>query len=316
MRNISPSDIMDLHHLEYIVEIVRQNNISKAAEILHVSQPTLSIYLKQLEQKTGINFFIRNNNILTVTEAGKKYADTCNRIILLRNELYDELYRENQHTIHVGILSSNAAIFNHVFMKFQPEHPTVTIHPMIEKSDQLYDAVLKGILDFAYVTSYAENYQDLYTNVERVLVKDYELVIFISKSNPVFQKLKIQNGTILAESLPLLNQLTLSVSNVIPMIRARIQDELLPKLNIKPHRITSMGNLEFLTTTLYLNNQFSIMPFSYVANDDFAKIMLPGHPQIHKLLIYQKNHAFSSIDTEFMDLVQKQFDQSPYYYYL
>ncbi len=63
---------MDLHHLEYIVEIVRQNNISKAAEILHVSQPTLSIYLKQLEQKTGINFFIRNNNILTVTEAGKK----------------------------------------------------------------------------------------------------------------------------------------------------------------------------------------------------------------------------------------------------
>lgn len=58
MRNISPSDIMDLHHLQYIVEIVRQNNISKAAEILHVSQPTLSIYLKQLEQKTGINFFI------------------------------------------------------------------------------------------------------------------------------------------------------------------------------------------------------------------------------------------------------------------
>lgn len=49
---------MDLHHLQYIVEIVRQNNISKAAEILHVSQPTLSIYLKQLEQKTGINFFI------------------------------------------------------------------------------------------------------------------------------------------------------------------------------------------------------------------------------------------------------------------
>lgn len=46
---------MDLHHLEYIVEIAKERNISKAAQNLHISQPTLSIYLSKLEQELNLS---------------------------------------------------------------------------------------------------------------------------------------------------------------------------------------------------------------------------------------------------------------------
>ena len=64
---------MDLHHLEYIVEIAKEENISKAAERLHISQPTLSIYLTKLEKTMGISLFRRKNNVLNITKEGKKY---------------------------------------------------------------------------------------------------------------------------------------------------------------------------------------------------------------------------------------------------
>ena len=57
---------MDLHHLEYIVEIAKERNISKAAQNLHISQPTLSIYLSKLEQELNLKLFHRANNVLTI----------------------------------------------------------------------------------------------------------------------------------------------------------------------------------------------------------------------------------------------------------
>lgn len=307
---------MDLHQLEYIVEIAKQNNISKAAELLHVSQPTLSVYLNRLEKQLNLKLFTRHNNVLSITEAGQKYVDTCNKILRLRDELYDDLYKNRQDSLHIGILSSNASIFSQVFIKFQPQHPGLTIRPVIDKSRRLYELVQTGDLDFAYVTSYDEDYARYYPDVDCTIVASYELVIFISKHNPVFSTLQLTQGVLPMSEIPKLNSLTLSIANSLPMIKRRIEGQLLPSLGLHPQNISVMENLEFLTTTIYLDNQFSIMPFSYIANSDFAKIMLPNHPKIFKLLITPKGHQFTSAERAFMKLAQKEFDQNPYYYYL
>lgn len=307
---------MDLHHLEYIVEIARHNNISKAAEILHVSQPTLSIYLNRLEKQMNLQLFVRHNNVLTITKAGRKYVETCEKILRLKEELYHDLYRDHQDSLHIGILSSNATLFSRVFMKFQPSHPDVSIRPVIDKSQRLYMDIINGDLDFAYVTSYDEDYEKYYEGVDCRQVKTYELAIFISKHNPVYSMLHLDQGTIRESEIHLLNTLPLCIANTMPMIKMRVQDKLLPSLGLRPQSFTSMDNLEFLTTTIYLQNNFSIMPFSYVANDDLAKIMLPSHPKIYKVLISPKNHVFTEMEKEFITLTKEEFDSNPYYYYL
>lgn len=100
---------MDLHQLEYIVEIAKQNNISKAAELLHVSQPTLSVYLNRLEKQLNLKLFTRHNNVLTITDAGRKYVDTCSKILQLRDELYDDLYKIKTTSLAGGLSTAYKA---------------------------------------------------------------------------------------------------------------------------------------------------------------------------------------------------------------
>lgn len=307
---------MDLHQLEYIVEIAKQNNISKAAEILHVSQPTLSVYLNRLEKQLNIQLFIRRNNVLTITEAGKKYVETCRKILHLRDELYDDLFSPSRNSLHIGLLSSNAGLFSRILIDFQPKHPELTIRPVIDKSDRLYSEVLNGNLNLACITSYDPDYHHYYPNVNCIEVASYELVIFISKQNPVYKRLHLDQGVLRPEEAYELNSLTISVGNTLPMIKKRIEGEILPELGIHPKMSAAMDNLEFLTTRIYLENMFSIMPFSYVDNQDFAKIMLPNHPKIYKIMISQKRHSFSSLEREFLRLIKDAFAQNPYYYYL
>ena len=92
---------MNLYHLEYIAEIAKTGNISRAAEHLHISQPTLSIYLNKLERSLGLRLFERRKNELIPTEAGLKYVDACRRI----------LGREDGHGLHgVGHLDGRQII--------------------------------------------------------------------------------------------------------------------------------------------------------------------------------------------------------------
>ena len=107
-------------------------------------------------------------------------------------------------------------------MKFQPKHPDVTIRPVIDKSNRLYKLVQSGDLDFAYVTSYDEDYSRYYPDVDCTLVASYELVIFISKHNPVYSTLRLEQGVIPMEEISKLNTLTLSVATTLPMIKRRI----------------------------------------------------------------------------------------------
>lgn len=103
---------MDLYQLEYVSEIEKTRNISKAAENLHISQPTLSIYLSKPEKSLGIPLFIRQKNTLVPTEAGEKYVDACRRILTIRDKLYRELFSENQSSVRLGILRTTVPIFN------------------------------------------------------------------------------------------------------------------------------------------------------------------------------------------------------------
>ena len=62
---------MENRLLKYFLVVAREENITKAAEILHVSQPALSRQIMQLEEELGARLFIRGKRSLTLTEEGR-----------------------------------------------------------------------------------------------------------------------------------------------------------------------------------------------------------------------------------------------------
>lgn len=303
---------MNLHHLEYIVEIANEKNISKAAEKLHISQPTLSIYLSKLEKELNLKLFHRANNVLTITEAGQKYVDTCKKILELKESLYRELYSDKANVFRMGILSSDAAVFAKVMQDFIRLYPQITLQPTVLKSREIYRMVLDGELDFGFITSYSANPREALPDVSISIIKEYELMLCIAKSNPVYGMLNLENGILQEQDYPLLDGMGLSLPSL-PMIRRRILEDLIPAMGLHPRQITVNDSLELWDTFLRINNVYGFSPYSYVT-DNIAQIPLKLHPKIYKLLIYPKGIKATSPERQMIKMVIKELENRPYYY--
>ena len=75
---------MDIRVLQYFLAVVREENITKAAQLLHITQPTLSRQLMGLEQELGVKLFSRNNHSVTLTEEGMLFRRRAEEIVTQR----------------------------------------------------------------------------------------------------------------------------------------------------------------------------------------------------------------------------------------
>lgn len=83
---------MELKKIQYFLRIVDEGGLSKAAQSLYLTQPTLSRFLEKLEEELGVALFTRSkNNALVLTESGQRYLETARKI--------DKLWRELDQTL-------------------------------------------------------------------------------------------------------------------------------------------------------------------------------------------------------------------------
>lgn len=68
-----------LKELSYVLAVAEKGNVSRAAEALFISQPSLSRYIKDLENRLGVQLFQRINNRFVLTYAGEKYVETAKK---------------------------------------------------------------------------------------------------------------------------------------------------------------------------------------------------------------------------------------------
>ena len=78
--------------IDYVIAVAECKSISQAAEMLYISQPSLSRYLSNLENELGVNLFVRTLNGTELTAAGKIYLEYAKEIKLLKRN--DELQAE------------------------------------------------------------------------------------------------------------------------------------------------------------------------------------------------------------------------------
>lgn len=144
---------MNVKHLQYIVEIANQQNLTRAAEQLYISQPTLSLYLNRLESELGCKLFIRHKNYLTLTPAGELYVDTARRVIQMKNDLYKQLEQISAiQRLRIGIASQKAVgLFTKVYLAIKhSSSPQIDITE--GRSEQMVKLLAAEKLDLAILT--------------------------------------------------------------------------------------------------------------------------------------------------------------------
>lgn len=90
---------MELRVLRYFLTVAREQNITRAAEVLHITQPTLSRQLKQLEEELETTLFVRGKSKVTLTEGGVLLRRRAEDLI----ELADKTEKEFLHMMSLWL---------------------------------------------------------------------------------------------------------------------------------------------------------------------------------------------------------------------
>ena len=143
---------MDLRALRYFVEVVRQNGFTRAANVLHVSQPTISKMVRALEDELGGPLLLREGRAVQLTDAGevvyKRGLTLLDEAQLLRREVA-EVDGIARGELSIGIMPTAGHYMAPVIALFQQRHPGVTLQIDEQGASAQRQSLLEGQLDMA-----------------------------------------------------------------------------------------------------------------------------------------------------------------------
>lgn len=145
---------MDTKLLEYILAIAQEKNMTKAAQRLYITQPTLSQALSKLEQELGTPLFSRLHNEMILTPAGQDYVDTARQILILKHQLYQKI-KKGAEGIHysLGVCSRWGIDVVSNLLPFYQKRPHPVYFDIIDKPPAfLIQQLTEGTLDLAVIT--------------------------------------------------------------------------------------------------------------------------------------------------------------------
>ena len=146
---------MEFRVLQYFLAVTREQSISAAAKRLHLSQPTLSRQLKDLEEELGKILFIRSNRKITLTEEGMLLKKRAEEILSLMEKTQKEISVSDETVegdIYIGA-GETEGVRNIVkaVQKIRENYPLVNLHIISGDKSTVLEELDHGIIDFALV---------------------------------------------------------------------------------------------------------------------------------------------------------------------
>lgn len=143
---------MDIRVLRYFLAVAREESISGAAESLHLSQPTLSRQLMDLEEELGKPLFIRGSRRITLTEHGTLLRKRASEILTLVEKTTSELTADEgtvSGDVYIGAGETQGVHFlTQAAYEVQRQYPQVHFHISSGDTVDVTEQLDKGLIDF------------------------------------------------------------------------------------------------------------------------------------------------------------------------
>lgn len=146
---------MEIRVLQYFMAVAKHENITKAAEELHLTQPTLSRQLTDLEEELGVQLLVRGKRKTQLTEAGLMFKTRAQEILSLTEKTKEQFAKLDELVagdIYIGAGETEAmACLAKVLAPLRRSYPHIRFHLVSGNEDLIYDYLQKGLLDFGLV---------------------------------------------------------------------------------------------------------------------------------------------------------------------
>jgi DNA-binding transcriptional LysR family regulator len=201
-----------LQQLRILKAVATEKNFTKAAEVLYLSQPSLSKQIKTLEKNLDIVLINRENNRISLTENGEVFLQYSERILALCEEscrALIDLKNGDRGNLTVGASQTiGTYLMPRVLALFAQNYPQIDLKVQVNSTRLIANNVLNREIDIAVVGG--EIPSELKKNLTIKHFVEDELSLIISKSHPFAKKKKINK-----ENLYYLNFITLNSNSTI-----------------------------------------------------------------------------------------------------
>lgn len=286
---------MELRLLRYFLAVAREENITKAAGLLHISQPSLSRQLMQLEESLGVKLFKRSKHRIVLTDEGRLLRRRAQEIVALADKAEKELSQgeeavSGEITIGCGE-TKNMAYLSQMMVSFRERYPEVTFEIYTAIADDVKEHMENGVLDFGLMLEPVEISRYNFIRLPR----KEKWCVLMRRDSPLAEKDKIMPADLVG--VPLMIAKRKSVRNELE----NWFGEYYEKLNI-----VATCNISYSNRSIMVENHVGVALVHEFENNHESLCLRPLFPEIENrsVLVWKKNQVFSPAVMKFIEWVK------------
>ncbi|HZD89270.1 MAG TPA: transcriptional regulator CynR [Pseudolabrys sp.] len=254
---------MELRHVRYFLAVAETRSFTRAAERLHVTQPTLSHQIKQLEHLIGTVLFERAAKEVELTPAGRLFKPYCERIVREIDSgvlAISELERLIRGTLRVAVFHSfSHSVLPPILARFALLYPGVRVTTEVLPQVDVERNLLSAVLDFA--VSYVE---DDYDQIVAEDLFDEELVLILGSKHAFAER----------KAMPMRQLAKLPLVLLTPEFGARqFVDRYFADNGLKPHVALDMNAIEPILATVRHSSLATVLSAGAVVDPSGLRVV-------------------------------------------
>lgn len=263
---------MELRVLKYFLAIAKEENMSRAAEILHVTQPTLSKQIKDLEEELGKKLFVRSNYSMHLTAQGQILYKRARDIVGLAEETVAELKSMAEPTVgnvNIGAAETDSIKYlARIIKQLQEENAGITVNIYSGDSEMVESKLDRGQLDFGVVVRKSD--ENKYSFLKLPYTDKFGLIT--RRDNPLAQKKQTTIEDLLKNNEPLIASRQSLKNDFVKWCGDKTE-----KLNI-----VATGDIPFNLSLLAKEGVGSLLCFDKIINTvkESELVFIPLFPQL------------------------------------
>ena len=293
---------MDLKQLEYMIKIAEENNITKAAEKLFITQSALNQQLLKLEKELGTQLFVRSRTNWHPTQAGEIYIENAKKMVRIKKDTYNQindLVDIKKGKLSIGLTPERGPeMFASIYPAFYKKYPNVKIEPIELPVKQQQHEISIGNLDIGFVT--LQDYQK--TNDEYIQIGLEEIILAVPKGHSLAH-IGGKLGDLLPEiSLDRFKNDTFALMQKGSTLR-EIYDNLTTSEDFNPYILLETRSCHNLYNMVAEGICCSIIPIAYAKqNSNVAYFLIKQKPVWEICASYKKGTYLSNPARDFIKI--------------